>query len=69
VIKYLKYFKEVLTMAYIIGDECIKCGACASECPVSCITEADDTYKIDESTCVECGTCASVCPVQAPKQE
>jgi ferredoxin len=55
-------------MAYVIGEECIKCGACASECPVSCITEGEDTYKIDESVCVECGTCASVCPVDAPKQ-
>lgn len=56
-------------MAYKISEECIKCGACASECPVSCIAEGDDTYKIDASVCVECGTCASVCPVGAPVQE
>lgn len=56
-------------MAYKISDECIKCGACASECPVSCITEGDDKYEIDASVCVECGTCASVCPVGAPVQE
>jgi ferredoxin len=56
-------------MAYVIGEDCIKCGACAAECPVSCITEGDDTYIIDASACVECGTCASVCPVDAPKQD
>lgn len=56
-------------MAYKITDECIKCGACASECPVSCITEGDDKYEIDANVCVECGTCASVCPVGAPVQE
>lgn len=56
-------------MAYKISDECIKCGACASECPVSCISEGENTYEIDASVCVECGTCASVCPVGAPVQE
>ena len=28
-------------MAYQINDDCIKCGVCASECPVSCISEGD----------------------------
>ncbi|MFT8888789.1 MAG: 4Fe-4S binding protein [Ethanoligenens sp.] len=55
-------------MAYKIGEECISCGACASECPVSCISEGDGIYVIDEATCVDCGSCASVCPVEAPKQ-
>jgi ferredoxin len=68
VIECKENFKEVLFMAYKIGDECISCGTCASECPVSCITEGDGKYVIDENVCVECGTCASVCPVDAPKQ-
>jgi len=55
-------------MAYIINDECINCGACAGECPVSCITAGDDKYVIDEETCVDCGSCAAVCPVDAPQQ-
>lgn len=55
-------------MAYIISDECISCGACSSECPVSCITEADNKYVIDETVCVDCGACAGVCPVEAAKQ-
>ncbi|MCX7658901.1 MAG: 4Fe-4S binding protein, partial [Oscillospiraceae bacterium] len=25
-------------MAYRINDSCISCGACESECPVSCIS-------------------------------
>ena len=56
-------------MAYKISDECIKCGACASNCPVSCIHEGSTKYEIDPSSCIECGTCAGVCPVSAPKQD
>ena len=34
-------------MAYKISDECIACGACAEECPVSCISEKDGKYVIN----------------------
>jgi ferredoxin len=60
--------REVLIMAYKISSDCISCGACTAECPVTCITEGDGIFVIDESVCVDCGTCASVCPVEAPKQ-
>ena len=53
-------------MAYKITDKCISCGACAAECPVSCISQGDATYVIDKNTCIGCGTCAGVCPVEAP---
>lgn len=56
-------------MAYKISDACISCGACAAECPVSCISEGDAQYVIDASACIECGNCANVCPVGAPAQE
>lgn len=56
-------------MAFKISDDCIKCGACAGACPMSCISEGDTKYKIDENTCIECGTCSGVCPVGAPKAE
>ena len=54
-------------MAYTINDDCIMCGACASECPVSCISEGDSKYVINADECIDCGTCASVCPVGAPQ--
>lgn len=56
-------------MAYKINDACIKCGACAANCPVECIKEGNEKYEIDASMCIECGTCAGVCPVNAPEQE
>ena len=56
-------------MAYAINDECISCGACESECPVSCITEGDDKYIIDQSKCSSCGACAEVCPVDACNEQ
>lgn len=52
-------------MAYSINDSCIKCGTCAENCPVSCITEGDEKYVIDADACISCGTCAASCPVSA----
>lgn len=56
-------------MAYKISDACIKCGACANECPVSCISEGAEKYEINPEQCIECGACAAVCPVSAPDKD
>ena len=56
-------------MAYKISDECIACGACEDECPVSAISMGDGKYEIDPDTCVSCGSCTEVCPVGAPAEE
>ncbi|MEI7885739.1 MAG: 4Fe-4S binding protein [Clostridia bacterium] len=52
-------------MAYFINKEdCIGCGACESDCPVSCISEdADGKREIEASDCISCGACADNCPV------
>ena len=56
-------------MAYTIDkDVCLGCGACASECPVEAISEADGKYEINPDTCIGCGSCESTCPVGAPKE-
>ena len=59
---------EVLIMAYKITEDCIACGACAAECPVSCISEGD-IYVINADECIGCGNCADSCPVGAPVEE
>ncbi len=56
-------------MSYKISDDCICCGACEAECPVSCISSGDTKYVIDPDVCIDCGTCQSVCPVNAPHPE
>ena len=52
-------------MAFKITDECISCGACAGECPVSAIAEGDGKFVIDADACISCGACADQCPVEA----
>lgn len=56
-------------MAFKISDACVKCGQCAANCPVQCISEGDSKYVIDPEQCISCGTCAGVCPVGAPDAE
>ena len=61
-----KYIRRYTTMAYVINDECIACGACAGDCPVGAISEGDGKYVIDADACIDCGACAGSCPVGAP---
>ena len=56
-------------MAFKITDACVKCGACADNCPVEAISEGDEKYVIDADVCVSCGACADNCPVEAIEEE
>lgn len=49
-----------------IDDTCVKCGACAVDCPVQCITEGTTRFVIGKG-CISCGDCYSICPVGAVK--
>ena len=55
-------------MAYVISDDCISCGSCESNCPISAISSGDGKYEIDADTCLDCGSCESSCPVGAISQ-
>ena len=52
-------------MAYVINDDCVACGACVGECPVSVISEGDPIYVIDADGCIDCGACVDCCPTSA----
>ena len=60
--------REVKHMAYKISADCISCGVCAGNCPVSAISEGEGIYVVDADTCIDCGACAENCPVGAPAQ-
>ena len=52
-------------MAHKITDECVSCGSCAEECPVSAISEGDGKYVVDADACIDCGACEGACPTGA----
>ena len=54
-------------MAHVISDECVSCGSCEPECPVSAISQGDNIYVIDAEKCTDCGACVPVCPVECIK--
>ena len=49
-------------MPSVINDSCIKCGTCASICPVSAMHVCDTQYVIDPDVCIDCGACIAECP-------
>jgi len=52
---------------YVITELCIRDGACAEVCPVTCIhsTPESKQFYIDPDICIECEQCVVVCPVDA----
>ena len=40
-------------MPRIISSDCIQCGACIGECPVSAISEAETQSVIDRDICID----------------
>ena len=62
-------YKEGISMAYVISDSCVACGACEGQCPVGAISMGDGKFEIDANTCISCGSCAGQCPTGAISEE
>ena len=60
--------KRSITMAHLVTDECVACGACVDTCPVGAIS-LEDKAVVDAASCVDCGACEGVCPTGAIKAE
>lgn len=53
-------------ISFVITDKCIGCGACARQCPASCISgEKKIMHVIDQSKCLKCGACETTCKFNA----
>jgi NADP-reducing hydrogenase subunit HndC len=52
---------------YIVNNDiCKRCGICARNCPVDCISGDKNTeYVIDQEKCIKCGLCMQKCPFKA----
>ena len=46
------------------NESCIKCGACAEQCPVGAIA-LDDPSQTNNALCINCMRCVQVCPVRS----
>ena len=47
-------------------ETCMRCGLCAKNCPVNCISGSrQEPYRIDQEKCIRCGTCFQKCPFGA----
>lgn len=48
----------------VTNDNCVKCGLCAANCPVSAIS-AENPRETDLNKCASCMRCIDGCPVKA----
>ena len=59
-------YKELKPSAFhpAANESCVKCGACAQQCPVGAIP-MDDPSRTNNDLCINCMRCVQVCPQQS----
>ena len=58
-------YKELKPSAFhpAANESCLKCGACAQQCPVRAIP-LDDPSQTNNDLCINCMRCVQICPQQ-----
>ena len=59
-------YKEIKPSAFhpAARENCVRCGACARQCPVGAIP-LDDPSQTNHDLCINCMRCVQVCPVSS----
>ena len=59
-------YKELKPSAFhpAVDENCVKCGACAQQCPVDAIPR-DDPSQTFHDVCINCMRCVQVCPASS----
>jgi MinD superfamily P-loop ATPase len=52
-------------VAFVIQEDCIRCGKCKDVCRFDAIPIINNQYVVDPLNCEGCGYCARVCPTRA----
>lgn len=50
---------------YVVSDECISCGKCATLCSLNNVTIGDGKKPVFGNNCINCYACVQYCPKQA----
>ncbi|MBN1578722.1 MAG: DUF362 domain-containing protein [Chitinispirillaceae bacterium] len=56
-----KLAQHAAVAPFIIGKNCIGCGACRDVCPADAITVIDGKARLDPAKCIGCASCIAVC--------
>ena len=65
-IKAVFGISNIIGLAVINENTCIKCGLCVLKCPRGAISKEDGSFPlINTDECIGCGACQNACPVKA----
>ncbi|MDS0525177.1 4Fe-4S binding protein [Clostridium sp. SHJSY1] len=55
--------KVIRKKAQVLKNQCVACGTCIKECPISAIKVVQGVFaEVDQTRCVGCGKCERACP-------